>query len=79
VFFWSDFCAILAEMGALWGAFGETFRHFLGDCELLLDVTPSQAKTYIFKFWRSQVGTSSSTFPGPDFRVCFYAFLSDIL
>ena len=61
--------------GCPWGAFWETFCHFLGDCGVWLDATHSQAKTYIFRFGRSQVGTSSSTFPGMDFRVSFYAFL----
>jgi len=65
--------------GCPWGAFWETFRHFLGDCGVLLDATPSVAKTYIFRFWTSLDGTSSSTFPGVDFMVCLYAFLSGFL
>jgi len=57
-------------LGALW----ETFRDFLEVCGFLVDATHSQAKTYIFRFWRSQVGTSSSTFPGPDSGRAFKGF-----
>ena len=53
------------------GAFWETFCHFLGDCRVWLDATHSQAKTYIFRFGRSQVGTGSSTLQGVDFGPCF--------
>ena len=63
-----------ARNGCPRGAFWETFCHFLGDCGVLLDATHSQAKTYIFGFGRSQVGTCSSTFQGVDFRACFYTF-----
>ena len=56
------------------GGFGVTFCDFLGLCGVLLDATPSRAKTYIFRFWRSQVGTSSSTFPGLDSGCIFNGF-----
>ena len=65
----------ISSNGCPRGAFWETFCHFLGDCGVLLDATHSQAKTYIFRFGRSQVGTCSSTFQGVDFGVCFYSFL----
>ena len=64
-----------ARNGCPRGAFWETFYHFLGDCGFLLDATHSQAKTYIFRFGRSRVGTCSSTLHGVDFRPCFYVFL----
>ena len=50
------------------------FWHILEVCGVLLDGTPSRAKTYIFRFWRSQVGTSSSTFPGLDSGCVFNGF-----
>jgi len=50
--------------------FWETFRDILEVCCVLLDATHSQAKTSIFMFWRFQLGTYSSTFPGVDFRAC---------
>ncbi len=56
------------------GAFWKTFYNFLGDYGVLLDATHSQAKTNMFRFGRSQVGTCSSTFQDVDFRACFYAF-----
>jgi len=62
-------------------AFWKTFWHILEVCGVLLDATHSQAKTYIFRFWRSQVATSSSTFPGPNSGcVCngFYMVFCDL-
>jgi len=56
------------------GAFGEAFGYFfghLGVSGLVLDGTPSAAKTYIFRFMDSQIGILSSTSPGVDFRVFF--------
>ena len=55
-------------------AFWETFGHILEVCAVLLGGTHSQAKTTIFMFWRSRVGTSSSTFPGLDSGYVFYQF-----
>ena len=72
--FWSAFLRLFSRDGCPSGAFWETFRHFLEVCGLLLDATPSQAKTTIFRFWRSQVGTCSSTFPGPDSECVFNGF-----
>ncbi len=56
------------------GAFWETFCDILEVCGVLLDGTHSQAKTYIFRFGRSQVGTCSSTFPGLDSGCVFNGF-----
>ena len=56
------------------GAFLETFVHALEVCGVLLGGTHSEAKTTIFMFWRSRVGTSSSTFPGLDSGYVFYRF-----
>ena len=56
------------------GVFGETFGHVLEVCGVLLGGTHSEAKTTIFMFWRSRVGTSSSTFPGLDSWCVFYQF-----
>ena len=61
-------------LGSLLRCFGRSFCNFLGLCGVLLDATPSRAKTYIFRFWRSQVGTSSSTFPGLDSGCVFNVF-----
>ena len=55
-------------------AFWETFEHILEVCGVLLGGTHSEAKTTIFMFWRSRVGTSSSTFPGLDSWCVFYQF-----
>ena len=56
------------------GAFWQTFGHVLEVCGVLLGGTHSEAKTTIFMFWRSRVGTSSSTFPGLDSLCVFYQF-----
>jgi hypothetical protein len=43
VVFWSAFCVILAEMGALWVPFGRllvTFWRFVGFCWIALTLTP---------------------------------------
>ena len=56
------FSRTLCNFDALW----DTFWHILEVCGVLLDGTHSRAKTYIFRFWSSRVGTSSSTFPGMD-------------
>jgi len=77
--FRSVFLCNLSGNGCPWGPFWETFGDFLEVRGPLLDATHSQAKTYIFNFWRFQVGTFSSTFPGPDFCVRFYRFLCGLL
>jgi len=59
------------------GAFWETFWHVLEICGVLLDATPSAAKTYIFRFWGTRVATFSSTFPGLDSGYVFYQFFRD--
>jgi hypothetical protein len=53
----------------------DTFSDFLVVCSLLTDCTPSCTKTYFLRFWRYLVGTCSSTFAGPDSRLCFLSFL----
>ena len=63
------------HLGASW----ETFSDILEVCGVLLDGTHSEAKTTIFMFWRSRVGTSSSTFPGLDSGCAFYRLFGDFL
>ena len=74
VVFRDAFSALLAPFGPHLGAFWQTFRHFLELCGLLLDCTPSQAKTYIFMFWSSPAGTFSCIFPGGDLGYVFNGF-----
>ena len=55
-------------------AFWETFCHVLEICGVLLDATPSAAKTNIFRFGRARVGTFSSSLPGLDSGCVFMRF-----
>jgi len=75
----SAFPAVSAPFGRHRVTFGGPFCDFLSLSGVLLDCTHSQAKTYIFRFGRSQVGTRSSTFSGADSGGWFYAFLIDIV
>ena len=61
------------------GAFGKTFSDILEVCGVLLDATHSQAKTNIFRFWRTPVGTYALTFPGLDSGCVFDRFFCDFL
>ena len=65
----------LGAFGCRLGSFRETFCHFWEVCGVLLDGTPSRAKTYISWFGRSLDGACSTTFPGVDFREGFYEML----
>ena len=66
-----SFCVFVPEMAAFGEGIWETFSDILAVCGLLLDGIASVAKTYIFRFMGSQIGTPSSTSTGADFRVCF--------